>query len=65
MKKNETYMVNPLSEKEQVNVNGGGCPYCGMTVYDETDGIPAHGHCPRTPGIREQILKSEEFIYCS
>ena len=56
MRKNEKYMVKPLNEKEQENVNGGCCPYCGMTVYDETNGTPPHGHCPGTPGIFEQIF---------
>ncbi len=64
MKKNEKYMVKSLSEKEQENVNGGCCPYCGMTVYDETNGIPAHGHCPRTPGIFEQIFIKKDFVSC-
>ena len=29
MKKNEKYMIKPLNEKEQKNVNGGIC-ICGM-----------------------------------
>ena len=63
MKKNEKYMVKPLNEKEQKNVNGGYCP-CGMTVYDETNGTPPHGHCPGSPGIFERIFKTEEFVSC-
>ena len=63
MKKNEKYMVKPLNEKEQKNVNGGIC-ICGMTVYDETNGIPPHGHCPGKPGIFEQIFIKKGFVSC-
>lgn len=54
-------VIKELKANELKMVNGGGCPYCGMTVYDETNGIPAHGSCPRTPGIWEEILKKVIF----
>lgn len=54
-------VIKELKANELKMVNGGGCPYCGMTVYDETNGIPPHGRCPRTPGIWEKILKEVIF----
>lgn len=57
-------VMKELNASELNMVNGGGCPRCGMTVYDETNGIPAHSSCPRTPGIWEKIFKKEEFISC-